>query len=137
VRTYDFFALFHTRLNLMNLSLRLIVGDFINLMFPDDAQRLFGVQLPLAYMPGNTRSGHVRGLCVCVYVCMCGWVGQHRSEMLPQAETIRFMQDLCKRRESVQDVCESQQASWPRSQRDLAPSHAGRVFFSHRRGSGM
>jgi hypothetical protein len=56
VRPYDFFALFHARFDMMDLSLRLIVGDFINLMFPDDAQRLLGVQLPLAYMPGNTRS---------------------------------------------------------------------------------
>lgn len=56
VSTYDFFLLLDTRLDLMNLSLSLIVGDLVDFMFPDDAQRLLGVQLPLAYMPGNTRS---------------------------------------------------------------------------------
>jgi hypothetical protein len=58
VSTYDFFLLLDTRLDLMNLSLGLIVGDLVDLMFPDDTQRLLGIQLPLAYMPGNTRSRH-------------------------------------------------------------------------------
>jgi hypothetical protein len=56
VSTYDFFLLLNTRLDLMNLSLSLIVGDIVDFMFPDDAQRLLGVQLSLAHMPGNTRS---------------------------------------------------------------------------------
>jgi hypothetical protein len=56
VSTYDFFLLLDTRFDLMNLSLGLIVGNLVDFMFPDDAQRLLGVQFPLAYMPGNTRS---------------------------------------------------------------------------------
>ena len=48
---YNFLAFLDTRLDLGDVSLRLIVGNIIDLIFVDDTERLFGVQFPLSDGP--------------------------------------------------------------------------------------